>query len=140
MPTNERARIVRLLAICGCASVLRQFPLRGNWPLIAGILGMQNARTARAAPEITRAFVETLVASWIVANRELNGTRACAETVMGPWRRAVGSTLPPNAVGISAALEGRSQAAGFLRDFCNGCGGCELGRVPQEESADAVMR
>lgn len=82
----------------------------------------------RGAPDTElRAFIEALITSWIVSQRELHGVRDC-EIVMGAWRRTIGTALPPNALGMTASVQGKGSAAAFLRDICHACGGCELGR------------
>ena len=78
-----------------------------------------------------RSLIEVFVTSWVVSQREAIGVEGCRDTVMGPWRRTIGTAFPPNAIGINAGLEARAVAASTLRDICRACGGCEL--APKEE-------
>lgn len=75
---------------------------------------------------LLRALVEILVTSWVISQREQIGTDMCRDTLMGPWRRAIGTAFPPNATGLTMPLEARGIAASGLKEICRACGGCEL--------------
>src|SRR5262245_53167654 len=71
---------------------------------------------ARGEPHLSRAMIEVLVTSWVVSQREVHGTDWCRYNFVGPWRRAMGTTLPPNAIGLSCTIEGGAIAANMVRD------------------------